>query len=81
LERGVPPVLRVEDAIYVARRPNAPSPKGERKMTALMSWFLSVLAILGLVLALDRLGVDVMSTVGQVLHGTEQFLGRPLLSF
>jgi anthranilate/para-aminobenzoate synthase component II len=78
-ERRIAPALRVEAAIYVSRGPNAPSPKEARTMTAMMSWFLSVLAILGLVLALHALGVDVMSTVGQVLHGTEHFLGQPLL--
>ncbi len=50
-------------------------------MTAMMSWFLSVVAILGLVLALNHLGVDVMSAIGSAVHGTEQFLGRPLISF
>jgi hypothetical protein len=50
-------------------------------MTAVMSWFLSVLAILGLVLALNHLGVDVVASIGSVLHGTEHFLGRPLVSF
>ena len=49
-------------------------------MTAMMSWFLVMLTALGLVLVLNHLGVDVMSAVGSVLHGAEQFLGRPLLS-
>jgi hypothetical protein len=50
-------------------------------MTAVMSWFLSVLAVLGLVVALNHLGVDVMSSVGSVLHGTLHLLGEPLISF
>ena len=50
-------------------------------MTAMMSWFLSVLALLGLVLALNHLGVDVMATVGSVLHSTMHFLGEPLVTF
>ena len=50
-------------------------------MTAMMSWFLSVLAVLGLVLALNHLGVDVMSTIGSLARGMEHFLGQPLVSF
>lgn len=50
-------------------------------MTAAMSWFLVVLGVLGLVLTLNHLGVDVMASIGSVLHGTEQFLGRPLVTF
>jgi hypothetical protein len=49
-------------------------------MTALMSWFLSVLALLGLVLTLSHLGVDVTSAIGSALHSTEHFLARPLLT-
>ncbi|MGI0131310.1 MAG: hypothetical protein ACREDE_06350 [Thermoplasmata archaeon] len=50
-------------------------------MTAMMSWFLSVLAVLGLVVTLNHLGVDLMATVGSILHGTIHLLGRPLISF
>jgi hypothetical protein len=50
-------------------------------MTAMMSWFLSVLAVLVLVLMLNHLGVDVMADVGSALHGTLHFLGRPLMTF
>ena len=50
-------------------------------MTAVMSWFLSVMAVLGLVVALNHLGVDVMATVGSVLHGTLHILGEPLVTF
>jgi hypothetical protein len=49
-------------------------------MTAIMSWFLSVLAVLGLVLALNHLGVDATAAIGSALHSTEHFLGQPLLS-
>jgi hypothetical protein len=49
-------------------------------MTAMMSWFLSVLAILGLVLALNYLGVDVAAAIGSAMHSTEHFLNRPLLT-
>lgn len=50
-------------------------------MTAVSSWTLSVLGVLGLVLALHHLGVDVTADLGAVLRGTEHFLGQPLLSF
>jgi len=49
-------------------------------MTAMMSWFLTVLAVLMLVLTLNHLGVDVMADVGSALHGTLHFLGQPLLA-
>lgn len=49
-------------------------------MTAIMSWFLSVMALLGLVLALHYLGVDLMSTVSSVLHSTAHLLGEPLVT-
>ncbi len=44
-----------------------------------MSWFVSVGAVLGLVLALHHLGLDLSTNVGTVLHDTELLLGRPLL--
>jgi hypothetical protein len=44
-----------------------------------MSWFATVVAGLGLVLALHHLGVDVSSNVGAVLHDAELLLGQPLL--
>jgi hypothetical protein len=50
-------------------------------VTAMMSWFLSVLAVLGLVLVLNHLGVDVTAAIGSAVHGAEHFLGRPLISF
>jgi hypothetical protein len=47
-------------------------------MSAAMSWFVSVGAVLGLVLALHHLGLDLSSNVGAVLHDAELLLGRPL---
>lgn len=44
-----------------------------------MSWFVTVVAVLGLVLALHHLGVNVGSNVGAVLHEAELLLGQPLL--
>jgi hypothetical protein len=48
-------------------------------MSAAMGWFVSVVAVLGLVLALHHLGVDVTSNVGAVVHDAELLLGQPLL--
>lgn len=49
-------------------------------MTAISSWALSVLGVLGLVLALHHLGVDVTADLGAILRGTEHFLGQPLFA-
>ena len=49
-------------------------------MSAAMSWFVSVMAMLGLVLALHHLGVDLTAAVASALRGTEHFLNQPLLS-
>jgi hypothetical protein len=49
-------------------------------MSATMSWFVSVVAILGLVLAMHHLGVDLSASLGSVLRGTEHFLNQPLLA-
>ena len=48
-------------------------------MSAASSWFVSVMAVHGLVLALHHLGMDVGAQVGTVLHDAELFLGQPLL--
>jgi hypothetical protein len=53
----------------------------EATMTAMMSWFLTVLGVLGLVIVLHHLGVDLTAAIGSALHGAEQLLGRPLVSF
>lgn len=42
------------------------------------SWAVSVLAVLGLVLALHHLGIDVSTNLGLVLHDAEHVLGQPL---
>ncbi|MFY9716372.1 MAG: hypothetical protein WAK40_00310 [Thermoplasmata archaeon] len=47
-------------------------------MSAGSSWFVSILAVLGLVLALHGLGVNAGSTLGTVLRGTIHLLGEPL---
>ena len=47
-------------------------------MTAMKSWFLTVIAVLGLVLVLHHLGVDVTGAIGGAVHSAEQILGRPL---
>ncbi len=48
-------------------------------MSAAMGWFATVVAVLGLVVALHHLGVDVSSNVGAVVRDAELFLGQPLL--
>ena len=48
-------------------------------MTAVTSWALSILGVLGLVLALHQLGVDITATIGSLLRGTEHLLGQPLI--
>jgi len=47
-------------------------------MTAITSWTLSILGVLGLVLALNHLGVNMTADIGSLLRGTEHFLGQPL---
>jgi hypothetical protein len=44
-----------------------------------MSWFVSVMLTLGLVLAMHHLGVDLTSALSSALRGTEHFLNQPLL--
>jgi len=43
-----------------------------------MGWFVSVMAVLGLVLAVHQLGVDLTASLASVLRGTERFLDQPL---
>ena len=50
-------------------------------MSAMMAWFVSVIAVLGLVLACHGLGVNISATLGATLRNTEHWLGQPLLSF
>ncbi len=49
-------------------------------MSAALSWFVSVMAVLGLVLAMHHLGVDLASALSSALHGTEHVLNQPLWS-
>jgi hypothetical protein len=48
-------------------------------MSAAMSWFVSVMLTLGLVLAMHHLGVDLTSALSSALRETEHFLNLPLL--
>jgi hypothetical protein len=50
----------------------------EAPMTAMKSWCLTVIGVLGLVLVLHHLGVDVTGAISGAVHGAEQILGRPL---
>jgi len=47
-------------------------------MSAGTSWFVSIMAVLGLVLALHGLGVNAGATLGTMLRGALQVLGQPL---
>ncbi len=47
-------------------------------MSAATGWFASIVAVLGLVLALHQLGIDITADLGSVLHGAEHLLGQPL---
>jgi len=55
-------------------------PELERTMTAATSWFLTVLATLGLVLVLNQMGVDAMASIGSMLHATIHVLSQPLVT-
>jgi hypothetical protein len=48
-------------------------------MDAMKSWFLSVMGVVGLVLALHHLGMDVSASLGSTLRSIEQFVNQPLL--
>ncbi len=48
-------------------------------MSAASGWFVSVVAVLGLVIAFHQLGVDLSAALGAVVRGTEHFLGQPLV--
>ncbi|MGB6501508.1 MAG: hypothetical protein WBG19_08955 [Thermoplasmata archaeon] len=47
-------------------------------MSAGSAWFVSIVAVLGLVLALHQLGVNAGATLGTFFRGAEQFFGQPL---
>ena len=48
-------------------------------MSAASAWFVSVVGLLGLVVALHQLGVNAAAALGTFLRGAEQLLGQPLL--
>jgi hypothetical protein len=48
-------------------------------MSAAMSWMVSVVVVLGLVLALHHLGVDVSTNLGAFMRDAERLLGQPLI--
>jgi len=47
-------------------------------MTAMMSWALSILGILGLLLFLNHLGLNVTADLGTMLRGAVHVLAQPL---
>ncbi len=47
-------------------------------MSAIRAWSYSVLLLLGLVLAVQHLGVDVVGAMQAVVHGVERFVNTPL---
>jgi hypothetical protein len=47
-------------------------------MSAATGWFVSIVAFLGLVLALHQLGVNAGAVLGTVLRGVVHILGQPL---
>jgi len=49
-------------------------------MSAINSWALSILGLLGLVLVLHQLGVDASADLGTMLRGTEHLLAQPLFA-
>ncbi len=48
-------------------------------MRAMEGWTVSVLMILGLVIALHQLGLDVTSSLGPALRSIAHLLNQPLL--
>ena len=71
--------MRVEAAVYVARRPAGTSTNGgARAMNTMTTWFVSVMVLLGLVVALHHLGLDVTASLGAAVRNTEHVLNRPL---
>jgi len=49
-------------------------------MSAINSWALSILGVLGLVLFLHQMGVDATADLGAMLRATEHLLSQPLFS-
>ncbi len=48
-------------------------------MKLMTTWFVLVIVLLGLVLALHHVGVDVTGSLGGALRSTEHVLGHPVL--
>ncbi|HTP56583.1 MAG TPA: hypothetical protein VML53_08020 [Thermoplasmata archaeon] len=48
-------------------------------MSAASAWFVSVVALLALVVALHQLGVNASAELGSALWGTLRMLGQPLV--
>ena len=71
--------MPVQLAAYLSGARRSASRAGG-SMSAMRSWFLAVVAVLALVLALHHLGVDVMAEVASVMANTKQVLARPLVS-
>jgi hypothetical protein len=43
------------------------------------AWALAIVGVLGMVLALNQLGVNIPALLGTALQGTEHILNRPLV--
>ena len=72
--------MRVQLSVYVARGAKQHPPDEETTMSAINSWALSILGVIGLVLVLHQLGVDATADLGTMLRGTEHLLSQPLVS-
>ncbi len=80
IPRTAAPLLRVELAVYVRDPGIFPfTVTGVTSMGAMMSWFLSVLAVLGLVIVAHHLGVDLTAAIGSTLRETAHWLSQPIL--
>ncbi len=49
-------------------------------MGAVIGWFATIIAVLGLVMALHHLGVDIASAIGGVARNVEGFLNTPVVN-
>jgi hypothetical protein len=66
---------------FIYRAAKAPTPPAERTIMVgktMEAWTISILAILGLVIALNSLGLSVPDVLGSIVHGAEQVLNRPI---
>jgi hypothetical protein len=74
------PDLRVDIRVYV--RPYGIDVSAGREQTMVLktaeAWGLAILGVMGLVLALNSLGVDVTAVIGTVVRGSEHILDQPL---